>query len=216
MNIYFKQLQSMGLSESQINSLDKMDGKSDQQISQSIFTSAKTLLNGDSPDKAIAQHRGDESLIRTIANILFGGQTSETTETADRTTGAKETPEQKEENQAKAKMQPLLDNAAQYFEQKGSLKGFAFKGLPLGIYHIEFAGESGYDDASNDVYKIGNNGKGSVDRKADSFKLILNFEYRTEGGSSKTVSIEKQLKRIPKQPELAANGSWDIYKEETK
>ena len=205
MEINSKLIQSLGLSATQLEKLDKMDGKADSKISESIFQSAKARIENNTYQASdVSAPTDDKSIFGKVKDFIFGKE--ETSSVKNATSTETTTKKQEAENAEKAaeqeirtKMQPFIDQAAAHLQKTGSLKGFSFKGFPQGVCNVKFSGNYGYEDESNDTYKIGNDGKGSVDRKADSFTLILTVEYQSPNGGTKTVTISKELPQIPKQ-----------------
>lgn len=216
MEINSQQVQSLGLSAAQLKALDKMDGKADGKISESIFLSAKTGIENNTYQASdVSAPTDDKSLFGKVKDFIFGKEetspvkNTSATETTAQTQEA-EKAEKAAEQEIKTKMQPFIEQAAAHLQKTGSLKGFSFKGFPQGVCNVKFSGNYGYEDESNDTYKIGNDGKGSVDRKPDSFTLVLTVEYQSPNGGTKTVTISKELPQIPKQ-KPDATGEWDIY-----
>ncbi len=203
---------TLGISAEQFDQLDRLDGKKDGQVEQSIFDVAQKLIDGtldsgekgldeltkkikhifgfDKPNAEAAQAVGDAGAVakgskEALASALKPQKPKSSAPAKTKSSNVTQTKEEKKTPEGMIK--EMAEGAIKYYEQNGSLKGFSHTGFPEGIDNLTIDTEFVTNNPDNDVFSIDENGKQKVTRNPDAFILKVSFMLN---GEKHTVEVK--------------------------
>ncbi len=172
-------IQRLGISKSEANALDAIDGKKDNKIQQDIFTQANEALQTAETIKQSGESVMDLSKLSNVAKCIA--------KTFARKMGLEAYFYSKEENfnsenitdsekDTHHTMLELTAMVTDYVREHKTLEGFKFKNAPTNISNLKVEIDDYFEDSNNNEIVFDKDGNGYVKKVIDGIAVELKYK----------------------------------------